>query len=156
MGLSKLLELGVDAAIAAGGNDLARHLADRGLSPELAGGAQEALRLLPKLLSSFEAKLYDEASPMAQRALFPLVTSYAWRRDDLVPAVDGSLILGFLDDTYLAMRIAQKAAMSSEEKLEEHLHVLSRVLPAEVVKALDAQVDEALTSAVALAEQRGG
>lgn len=156
MGLSKLLELGVDAAIAAGSDDLARHLAARGLSQDLADGAQDALRLLPKLLSSFEAKLYDEASPMAERALFPLVMSYAWRLDDLVPAVDGSLILGLLDDTYLAMRIALEAAPASEDQLERHLDVLGTVLPTEVVEALDAKVAEALTSAVALAEQRGG
>lgn len=156
MGLSKLLELGVDAAIAEGRGDLAKYLADRGLREDLVGEAQDALRLLPKLLSSFEERLWDEASPMAERALFPLVLSYAWRLDDLVPAVDGSLIVGLLDDTYLAMRIALEAAPPYEDQLERHLDVLGQVLPADVVETLEAKVDDALTSVVALAEQRGG
>lgn len=73
-----------------------------------------------------------------------------------MPAVDGSLILGLLDDTYLAMRIALEAATATEDDLEQHLDVLGQILPAEVVEALNAKVDDALTSTVALAEQRGG
>ena len=91
MGLSVLLELGVESAIAAGRDDLARHVVSRGLPPEFAGRSQDALRLLPKLLSSFEARLYDDASPLAERALFPLVMSYAWRVDDLVQQPENAI-----------------------------------------------------------------
>ncbi len=82
--------------------------------------------------------------------------SNAWRFDDLVPAVEGRLVLGLLDNTYLAMRIAKESALFTEDDLDSYLRTLGRIMPDDVIEALDAKVDEAMTSAVSLAEQQGG
>jgi len=155
MGLHVLLLRGIEHVLDEGTSGFFAYCESNGCSGA-AQGALDALRHMPGVIVGLDEMTWDEEAPTAARALLPTVMTYLFKRDDLIPAHDGEVVLGLLDDAYVALRAANEAAGQSDlldrEVIERHLASLRAVLPEGIVSDLDALVDEAVTAVTAQAD----
>lgn len=155
MSLPNLLTRGVREALTEGATQLEAFLAEGTHEEGTAEHLHQTLEAMPGLLVALDAALRRDDAPLFSRTLFGVVLSYLLREDDLIPMHEGEPLLGLLDDTYLLHRAAQE--------LRDHLtavdlrsvdggaSLLASVLPADVVRRLDAIVRSAQEEARALA-----
>lgn len=107
-----------------------------------------ALRRLPEALLALCALEWQEETPLILRTLLPLVTTYMFKEDNLIPTRDGQILAGALDDAYLAFAACSYAAESQLQlSFASEKEAIATLLPAEVVAQLDANLQEALDDA---------
>ena len=158
MSLSVILNAGIETVINRGREELASHLAARTLSEQKLVEIENAVNLLPNIIEQLNRAFQDEACMMSVRVLFPALMTYLWQTNDLLPSRQGQAVLGLLDDTYLAVRVAREVDIDLDlpaDSLTRSQGVLKAVLPEDVVGQLDQLVEQIITDATASAEQRG-
>jgi len=158
MGLSIILNAGIETIIREGRQDLVADLSARELSDQSISAAEKALRMLPSIIEQLNRAFQDEACLMSVRMLFPTLMTYLWQTNDLIPSREGQLVLGLLDDAYLAVCIAKEVEVDldlPEGSLDQAGVALKTLLPKETVGAIEKLVEEIITNATASVEQKG-
>lgn len=149
MGLHALLERGIRSALDDGGHTLEEQLGH--LPGDTVEHVRQTLEAFPGLLVAIDRALWHKSTPPEARALFMVVVSYLLADDDLVPTSEARPVLGLLDDAYLLHRAAQELRDHLEgvelRSVDGGTQLLQDVLPPDVVRQLDAKVEDALRDA---------
>jgi uncharacterized membrane protein YkvA (DUF1232 family) len=157
MSLFNLLTRGVREALAEGGADLEAFLAEGAHEEGTAEHLRQCLEAMPGLLVALDGALRTEAAPLHARALFMVVVGYLLQEDDLIPVHEGEPLLGLLDDTYVLHRAAQELRDHVQpvdlRSVDGGVALLRSVLPRDVVRRLDATVEEATAEAAVLSRR---
>lgn len=151
MALFSLLQLGLNCCIAEEQDSFLSSLTSNGATESEARAALEAVTLFPAAFQELTEAEWNADSPDIALVFLPVITSYLLAEDDVIPAWEGSVLIGALDDAYLTLRAAIHAAklggIDGFEKYQEPLDAISKVLPDDVRQRLDGGFDDALARA---------
>lgn len=151
MGLAVLLERGVRMLRAE------RSALDDQIGADRADAALAALDRLPDVLSSLNELAWREDAAPRHRAALTVVMSYGLQTDNLIPARDGRVLLGVLDDAYLAYfaaaQVPGELSGITAEDVAGARQALAAALPVEIVASLERKLTAALDEIQAFAER---
>ena len=151
MALFSLLKIGIETAIEAEHDSFLSSLASHGIDEPLALRALDALRKFPDAFRQLTEVDWDIDSPEVAMVFLPVMTSYLLAEDDVIPAWEGSVLIGAIDDAYLtfsaAVQAAELAGLEGFDQYREPLAVLAEILPTDMKDRLDNSLDDAMARA---------
>jgi hypothetical protein len=151
MALFSLLKIGIDTAIENERESFLTSFASNGIDEALALEALEAIKLFPEAFQKLTEVDWDANSPELAMVFLPVMTSYLLAEDDVIPAWDGSVLIGAIDDAYLTFSAAVQASdlanLEGFEKFRAPMGVLAKVLPDDMKERLDNALEDAMNRA---------
>ena len=132
-----------------------RAILEKQIGATRADAALLALDKLPTVLGGLNELAWQEHTTQRSRAALTVVMAYGLRTDDLLPAAGENLLLGVLDDAYLAFYAATHCGQAlpgiSAEEIRVGAAALLAALPVEIVPRLERQLHAALDEIEAFA-----
>jgi hypothetical protein len=149
MGFEILIERGVRVLCEERAGELRELLGDE----HKARAAEDALAFLPRVLTALNEIAWNESASVSARALLSVVMGYGLKTGNLIPAEGNRILLGVLDDAYIAFYAADQVAALlpavGVDGLRRHLAALKKALPGDIVAELERMVDMTLAEVAA-------
>jgi hypothetical protein len=148
MGFAVLIEHGLRALATE------RPRLEQQVGVDAAAAALAAIEHLPSVLLALNELAWQETSRPRDRAVFTVVMSHGMKTDDRLPATGEQLLLGVMDDAYLAFFAARDIDGGvpgvSREQLERCTDAVAAILPVGMADALQRDLQLALDAVDAL------